>query len=129
MRGYRLRGFAMRIIVATLLFLALGACVHKIDVQQGNYVTQDLVDKLGVGMTKAEVKQLLGTPLLADPFHANRWDYYFSNVVGRRSAERARLSVFFENDKVVSFTGEGRPAGSSPARSPTETPRPTPPSR
>jgi outer membrane protein assembly factor BamE len=115
----------MRIIALLLLAFALPACVHRIDIQQGNYVTQDLVEKLKPGMTKAEVRQLLGTPLLADVFHANRWDYYFSNVVGRRTAERARLSVLFENDKVVSVTGEGRPAGASPARSPSETPRPT----
>ena len=107
----------------------IAGCVHKIDIQQGNYVTQDLVDRLKPGMTKAEVKQLLGTPLLADPFHANRWDYYFSNVAGRRSAEQAKLSIFFESEKLVSFAGGGRPPGESPARSATETPRPLPPSR
>jgi len=102
----------MRLLVSLLAALALSGCgfVYKIDVQQGNYVTQDLVAKLKPGMTKAEVRQLLGTPLLIDAFHANRWDYYFSNVKGRRAEDRSRLSVFFENDKVVSFTGEGRPA-------------------
>jgi outer membrane protein assembly factor BamE len=114
--------------IPLLLALLLASCVYRIDIQQGNYVTQDLIEKVKPGMTKAEVKQLLGTPLLADPFHANRWDYFFSNVVGRRTQERARLSIFFENEKVVSFAGEGRPPGSSPARSPTETPRPTAPS-
>ena len=119
----------MRFIAVFLLSLACAGCVHRIDIQQGNYVTQDLVERLKPGMTKAEVKQLLGTPLLTDQFHANRWDYYFSNVAGRASAERSRLSVFFENERMVSFTGEGRPAGSSPARSPSETPRPTLPGR
>ena len=76
------------------------------------------------GMTKAEVKGLLGTPLLADAFHGERWDYYFSNVAGRRSSEQARLSVFFKDEKLVSFSGNGRPPGESPARSPAETPRP-----
>src|SRR5258706_5532402 len=118
----------MRFIATLLLVLAAG-CVHKIDIQQGNYVTQDLVDRLKTGMTKAEVKQLLGTPLLADAFHANRWDYYFSNVAGRRAEERARLSLVFENEKLVTMTGAGRPPGSSPARSPSETPRPQPPTR
>src|SRR5205823_15070313 len=109
MRGYAPRGFTMRFIAVFLLVLAAG-CVHKIDIQQGNYVTQDLADRLKTGMTKAEVKQLLGTPLLADAFHANRWDYYFSNVKGGKADNRTRLSVFFENDKVASFTGEARPA-------------------
>ena len=80
-------------------------------------------------MTKAEVKQLLGTPLLADPFHANRWDYYFSNVAGRRAEEQARLSILFKDERLVSMSGAGRPPGSSPARSEPETPRPQPPSR
>ena len=111
-------------IISVILLLVTVACVHKIDIQQGNYVTQDLVDRLKPGMTKAEVKQLLGTPLLADAFHGNRWDYYFSNVVPRREEEKARLSVFFENEKMVSFTGQGRPAGASPLRSAPETPRP-----
>lgn len=113
--------------IAILFLLLAAACVHRIDIQQGNYVTQDLVDKVKVGMTKTEVKALLGTPLLVDAFHANRWDYYFSNVVGRRGEERAVLSLVFENEKLVSVTGGGRPPGASPARSPSETPRPLPP--
>lgn len=118
----------MRIIAVLAVAFAVSACVHKIDIQQGNYVTQDIVDKLKPGMTKAEVKQLLGSPLLADAFHANRWDYYFSNVAGRRAQERSRLTVFFENDKLVAVTGEARPAGSTPART-IEEPRPQPPTR
>ena len=119
----------MRFIAALLLAFTVAACVHRIDIQQGNYVTQDLVDRLKPGMTKAEVKGLLGTPLLADAFHADRWDYYFSNTAGRRAPEQARLSVFFKDEKLVSFAGTGRPPGESPARSPTETPRPQAPGR
>jgi outer membrane protein assembly factor BamE len=119
----------MRIIAVTLAALVLGACVYKIDVQQGNYVTQDLVDRLKPGMTKAEVKQLLGTPLLADAFHGDRWDYYFSNKPHRMREEKAKLSLHFKDEKLVSFSGEGRPAGSLPARSAPETPRPQPPQR
>ena len=102
----------MRIIASICLAFALAGCgfVYKIDVQQGNYVTQDLVAKLKKGMTKAEVKQLLGTPLLADAFHANRWDYYYSNVKGGKAEDRTRLTVFFEDEKLVSVTGDVRPA-------------------
>ena len=119
----------MRFITAILLAVLVSGCIYRIDVQQGNYVTQDLVDRLKPGMTKAEVKQLLGTPLLSDAFHGNRWDYYFSNVAGRGGSESAKLTVFFENEKMVSFTGGGRPAGASPLRSPIETPRPQLPTR
>src|SRR5687768_15238468 len=102
----------MRIVASLCLALALAGCgfIYRIDVQQGNYVTQDLVAKLKKGMTKAEVKQLLGTPLLADAFHANRWDYYFSNVKGGKAEDRTRLTVFFEDEKLVAVTGDVRPA-------------------
>jgi len=95
------------IVAATLI---LAGCVYKIDIQQGNYVTQDVAAKLKTGMTKSEVRLLLGTPLLVDPFHSNRWDYYFSNTTGRKAQPSSRLSIFFENDKVVNFVGEAQPA-------------------
>jgi len=104
--------------------LLLGGCVYKIDIQQGNFVTQDVADKLKVGMTKAEVRALLGTPLLIDAFHANRWDYYFSNVRGRKPDESSRLTVFFENDKVASYVGQARPALPAPVGG-TAAPTPT----
>ncbi len=111
-------------LAAILCFLALGGCIYRIDVQQGNYVTQDVAAKVKQGMTKAEVRQVLGTPLLADIFHGNRWDYYFSNVKGGKAEDRTRLSIFFENDKVVAITGEARPQGASATLS---TPLGTPP--
>ena len=104
----------MRLLAFLVLALALPACgiVYKIDVQQGNYVTQDVVAKLKKGMSKAEVKQLLGTPLLTDVFHANRWDYYFSHVKGGKAEDRTRLSVFFDDEKLVAVMGDVRPAPS-----------------
>ena len=125
MRGYRFPRVAMRLIAAFLISIAISGCVYKIDVQQGNYITQDLVDKLQPGMTKAEVKGLLGTPLLADAFHADRWDYYFSNKPHRMPLETARVSITFKDEKLVSVEGAGRPPGTSPSRSAPETPRPT----
>ena len=108
----------MRIIAPLLAVLALStsACVYKLDVQQGNLVTQESVSKLKKGMTKTEVRTLLGTPLLSDPFHGNRWDYYFSTEKNGRSTDRTRFSVFFDNDKLVSLTGDIKPA--APATAP-----------
>jgi outer membrane protein assembly factor BamE len=100
------------LLVAACLLLA--GCVYRIDVQQGNYLTQDAVDKLKVGMTKAEVRQALGTPLLVDVFHSNRWDYYFSNVKAGKASDRKRFSVFFQDDKVVSFGGSNQPPAPPP---------------
>ena len=110
----------MRIAAPLIVLLALStsACVYKLDVRQGNLVTQESVTKLKKGMTKSEVRQLLGTPLLMDPFHGNRWDYYFSTEVRGRAQERTRFSVFFDNDKLVSVTGDikaAAPAAAAPA--------------
>ena len=116
----------MRILASLLAALVLPACgiVYKLDVQQGNHVTQDVVAKLKKGMTRSEVKQLLGTPLLTDVFHANRWDYYFSNEKGGRPEDRSRLSVFFEDDKLVTVMGEGRPATAPPGAPAAPAPKP-----
>jgi outer membrane protein assembly factor BamE len=99
----------MRIPVLILCAALAAACVHKIDVEQGNYVTQDLVDQLKPGMTRGEVKGILGTPLLTDIFHANRWDYYFANARGGKQLANKKLTVVFENDKLASWTGDANP--------------------
>ena len=104
----------MRFLVLAVACLLLAGCVYRIDVQQGNYLTQDAVDKLKVGMSKAEVRQALGTPLLIDVFHSNRWDYYFSSVKGGKASDRKRFTVEFKDDKVVSFGGSNQPAAPPP---------------
>jgi outer membrane protein assembly factor BamE len=109
----------MRFLAPLLIAATLSGCglVYRIDVQQGNVVTQDLVDRLKVGMTKAEVKQILGTPLLTDVFHANRWDYYFSSVKGGKVEDRSGLTVLFVNDKLASHSGSVRPGTTPRAQS------------
>jgi outer membrane protein assembly factor BamE len=116
----------MRFAVLFAIALATAGCslVYRIDIQQGNYVTDDLADKLRVGMTKAEVRQLLGTPLLNDSFHSNRWDYYFSNRRGNAPSDTpSRLTIYFVNEKVASFAGQARPAPPPPVGS-SEPPQP-----
>ena len=110
-------------ILAVLAIAPLAAScglLYTIDVQQGNYVTQETAAKLKVGMTKNEVRQLLGTPLLRDVFHSDRWDYYFSNVSGGRAEGRTQLTVLFKDDKVTEWRGSGRTA---PPRTGTTTTR------
>lgn len=107
----------MRLAILLATCLALQGCgyiVYKMDVQQGNYVTQDVIARVKTGMTKAEVRQILGTPLVADVFHANRWDYYFSTEKHGRRQDRTLLSVFFDNDKVTSVEGKGQPPAPPP---------------
>ena len=79
---------------------------HKIDIQQGNLVTQDMLDKLQSGMTRNQVRFVLGTPLLVDPFRTDRWDYvYIMNKAGERIEQR-QLKVFFQDDRMVRYEGD-----------------------
>jgi len=93
--------FPVLCIVAALS----AGCIYRIDIQQGNVVVQDQLAKVKVGMSRPEVRQILGTPLLADPFHANRWDYWFYNEKRGREIERNKITVHFENDKVLRVDG------------------------
>jgi outer membrane protein assembly factor BamE len=105
-----------------LLVAALAACSsapditsrlspYRIDVRQGNYVTQEMVAKLKPGMTRDQVRFALGTPLITDLFHANRWDYVYRFQPGHGEAQERRLSVFFEDDKLVRVGGDVVAAG------------------
>ncbi|MEA3291183.1 MAG: outer membrane protein assembly factor BamE [Pseudomonadota bacterium] len=96
----------MKKTIATLLLsLSLTSCiVYKIDVQQGNVVTQEMLAQVEPGMTKREVKSRLGTPLVVDPFHANRWDYYYSIKEGRRQKKRRQsVTLLFDGDILQSI--------------------------
>ena len=104
----------MRSLLIAACVMLLTGCVYRIDVQQGNYITQDQVQKLKTGMSRNEVRQALGTPLLMDVFHADRWDYYFSHAKGGKAGDRKQFSVHFKDDKVVSFTGEVQPPAPPP---------------
>lgn len=118
----------MRLALLLSACLALQGCgyiVYKMDVQQGNYVTQDVIERVKTGMTKAEVRQILGTPLVSDVFHSNRWDYYFSFEKHGRRQQRTLLSIFFENDKVASIQGKGQPPAPPPVV-PASAPSPKP---
>ncbi len=99
----------MQKILITLLFttLFLGGCAHKIDIQQGNVVTQSQLEQLQPGMTKAQVRTLLGNPLLVDPFHPERWDYYYSVSRGKELQQRYRLTLFFSGDTLSHIEKEG----------------------
>lgn len=95
---------------ARLLLLALallsaplaGCSPYRIDVQQGNVLTDEALTNLKVGMTKRQVRFLLGTPPITDPFHADRWDYVYSYKKGRGGdEERRRLTLYFNGDTLA----------------------------
>ena len=86
-----------------LLSVILGGCeswVHKIDVQQGNTIEAEAVEKLRPGLDKKQVVFLLGSPAVKDPFHANIWDYVYYLKPGRGETQIERLTVYFEGDRV-----------------------------
>jgi len=83
--------------------------VYKMTVQQGNILSTDLIDSLELGMSKRQVRFLLGTPLLTDFFHADRWDYTYTIRRGHQPMETKRFSLFFENDALARIEGHYRP--------------------
>ncbi len=83
--------------------------VYKLTVQQGNVLNQDLVNQIQQGMSKRQVRFVLGTPLLVDVFHENRWDYITEQTRGRKTLEERRISLFFENDQLARIEGDMRP--------------------
>jgi outer membrane protein assembly factor BamE len=96
--------------VFLLIGLLLGACArvppivteYRIDIQQGNVLTQEMVSQLRPGLTRDQVRFILGTPILADIFHANRWDYLFRLEEGATGAVSSRkLTVFFDADDLL----------------------------
>ena len=73
---------------------------YRIDTQQGNVVTREQVEKLKPGMTRLQVRDILGSPLIADPFHADRWDYIFTFDQPRKPKQRRSIVVLFAGDQL-----------------------------
>lgn len=112
---------SLTIVFAIAAILVLSACsqfgVYRLDIQQGNLVTQEQLAKVKPGMTRIDVRNILGTPLLQDAFNANRWDYAYSddrnterslNPFGREK-QKYTVTVLFESDKVARIEGEASP--------------------
>jgi outer membrane protein assembly factor BamE len=91
-------------ILLFLTFFCLAAasgCVYRANISQGNLVKQEDLDQAEVGMTINQVRFLLGTPMIRDPFSNNRWDYVYYITIGRDDAIQKRwVSVYFEDEKV-----------------------------
>ncbi len=85
-----------------LLILSMaGGCVYQANLSQGNLLKQEDLDQVEVGMTRRQVRFLLGTPMIDDPFHEERWDYVYYLKIGRDDAIFKRwISIFFDGEKV-----------------------------
>jgi len=92
---------SFRIAFFFWLALSSAACVYRIDIQQGNLLEDEDIGQVEVGMTRSQVQFLLGTPMIADSFHQDRWDYAYYLRQGRRGDPTRRwLAVFFDDDRV-----------------------------
>jgi len=108
----------LRNVMAVLLLLAgcrdmptLPAITpYRMDVQQGNFVTQEMIAKLKPGMTQSQVRFALGTPLVVDPFHSDRWDYVYLYQKAGVVTEQRRIVVIFKDGKLVRIEGDVVPA-------------------
>jgi outer membrane protein assembly factor BamE len=87
--------------------LALNACAewlpeaHKLDLQQGNTVKLEQLEAISIGMTKTEVRKIMGSPMLSDPFHNQRWDYIYRFIPNKGFVRKSLLTLYFEDDVLV----------------------------
>ncbi len=116
------RGLGLGLLLGSLLTLSACGTVsrfrenppnwlspYRADIGQGNFITQELADRLTVGMSRDQVRALLGTPLLVDPFRDNQWDYVFDIKRGDGQRDRRRFFVAFEKDQLKEWGGDPLP--------------------
>ncbi|WP_347331806.1 outer membrane protein assembly factor BamE [Marinimicrobium locisalis] len=101
---------ASKLSLVAVLFASLMGCsyfqfpgVHKIYVQQGHIITSEMLEQLETGMTKRQVRFVLGTPLLEDEFNQDRWDYHYTLRRGDKTLRERHLTVYFENDLLTRY--------------------------
>lgn len=104
-------------LVGTLGIVA-GCTPYRMEVQQGNFISQAMVSQLKEGMTREQVRFVLGSPLVIDPFREDRWDYVYTRTAANSSrTETRRLSVIFANDLLARLEGDIAAAGAgAPAK-------------
>lgn len=107
----------MRIPLAALAIACLSACgfvgfpgVYRIDIEQGNIVTEEMAQQLKPGMSRRQVRFILGTPLVEDTFNENRWDYIYVKRNGLDVLSQSQLTVVFEGDTLTEIRGDYRPS-------------------
>jgi len=113
-------------LVAVLL---LSACtmpkfriprVHRITIQQGNLITQDMIDKLKPGMSRKQVAFVLGEPVVKNPFNQERWDYVYTVFIQPNFRSEKRLSIFFVDEHLSYFTGDFKPTAAEGSKTEAE---------
>ena len=115
----------LKITVYIFCIFLISACgsrfltVHKIDVQQGNALDADMVNKISLGMNKEQVRYVLGSPLITDSFHPDRWDYIYLFTPGYGEQQRRQLTLTFDRNEVIDIAKhnivKGDPVGIEPS--------------
>ncbi|MBQ0796871.1 outer membrane protein assembly factor BamE [Zhongshania sp.] len=114
-----------RQLATACLVLSLAACsslefpgVYRLSIDQGNIITQEMVDQLEIGMTRSQVEYVMGTPLVRDTFNPDRWDYIYTlNDRNNDKQEHHQLTVFFQDGKLSEFRTDIKPSEEKPAES------------
>lgn len=98
---HRLTGLKL-LLTLGLTSLLWGCSIHRMDIQQGNALTEEMMNKLTVGMDQLKVRRIAGTPLITDPFRSNRWDYVYTFKHGiTNEVQYSYITLFFENEVLV----------------------------
>lgn len=111
-----------RPLLASCLLIALAGCgsnfgfpgVYRINVEQGNVVTEEMVEQLRPGLNRRQVRYIMGTPLIEDAFHENRWDYRYVLRNGNESLSETQLTLWFEGDELARVEGADAPDWDEP---------------
>lgn len=113
---------AILILLSMLLSSCGGASgpfsLYKMDIRQGNFVTAEMREKLKLGMSRQQVRYVLGTPMVSDAFHGNRWDYVYLLEHRGKLVEQQHLALYFDGDKLTGIDDGGKPAQIAPAIKP-----------
>jgi len=113
-----------RLFIAISLMLLAGCQyfqfpgVHKIDIQQGNIVTQEMIDQLKPGMSQRQVRYIMGNPLIEDTFNPDRWDYFYSMIPASGEPTKERISIYFKGDTLSHFSGDFVPSAAQAISAP-----------
>ena len=110
-----------RILITLFALSSLTSCssfqfpwVYKLTIQQGNIVSQEMIDKLKPGMTRAQIQFVLGSPVLEDSFQPDRWNYIYTIAYPNQEPVKQELIIVFENNRLVRFEGDYVPSSERP---------------
>lgn len=108
--------FILILFSLMLASCSAGLTPYKMDIRQGSLVTSEMREKLKIGMTKPQVRYVLGTPAINDPFHGKRWDYVYRLEHGGNVVERQNLTLYFEGDNLARIEDGGKSVETAPAK-------------